>query len=99
MIPGIPSLGGTELLIILAIVLLFFGAKRVPELAKGLGKGIREFRQGAAEVGNDATNKDQVKDQVRDEDSSGKKPSPNGATQGGAPLSTEEVQTTRSGER
>jgi len=41
-------MGGTELLIILAIVLLFFGAKRVPELGRSLGKSIREFREGAS---------------------------------------------------
>ena len=42
-------LGGTELLIILAIILLFFGAKRIPELARSLGKGTREFRKGVSE--------------------------------------------------
>ncbi len=41
-------LGGTELLIILAIVLLFFGAKRVPELARSLGKGMHELRKASA---------------------------------------------------
>jgi len=41
-------MGGTELLIILAIILLFFGAKRVPELGRSLGKSIREFREGAS---------------------------------------------------
>jgi sec-independent protein translocase protein TatA len=41
-------MGGTELLIILAIILLFFGSKRVPELGRSLGKSIREFRAGAS---------------------------------------------------
>jgi sec-independent protein translocase protein TatA len=41
-------MGGMELLIILVIILLFFGAKRVPELGRSLGKGVRELRQGAA---------------------------------------------------
>lgn len=36
--------GGQELLIILAIVVLLFGAKKIPELAKGLGKGIKNFK-------------------------------------------------------
>jgi sec-independent protein translocase protein TatA len=45
----IPNLGGTELIIILVIVLLIFGAKRIPELAKGLGTGMREFRKGVSE--------------------------------------------------
>lgn len=39
---GMP--GGTELLIILAIVVLLFGAKKIPELAKGVGKGIKNFK-------------------------------------------------------
>ena len=37
----------THLIIVLVIVLLVFGAKRVPELAKGLGAGVREFKKGA----------------------------------------------------
>ena len=47
--PGIPSMGGTELLIVLVIILLFFGATRVPELARSLGHSMREFRKGASE--------------------------------------------------
>ena len=42
-------MGGVELLIILAIILLFFGAKRLPELARSLGRGKREFQQGIEE--------------------------------------------------
>lgn len=41
----------THLIIVLVIVLLLFGAKRVPELAKGLGTGVREFRKGAQDEG------------------------------------------------
>jgi sec-independent protein translocase protein TatA len=48
MVPGIilflESLGGGELLVILLFVLLFFGSKNIPNLARGLGKGIREFK-------------------------------------------------------
>lgn len=40
-----------ELLILLTIILLVFGAKRVPQLGRSLGKGIRESRKGAAEAG------------------------------------------------
>lgn len=40
---GMP--GGTELLIVLAIVVLLFGAKKIPELAKGFGKGIKNFKE------------------------------------------------------
>jgi sec-independent protein translocase protein TatA len=38
------SLGGGEIFLILLIVLLFFGAKRIPGLARGLGKGIKDFK-------------------------------------------------------
>jgi sec-independent protein translocase protein TatA len=48
-IPGVPQVGGVELLILLTIILLFFGAKRVPELGKSLGKSMREFRKGFSE--------------------------------------------------
>ncbi|MDQ1338005.1 MAG: sec-independent protein translocase protein TatA [Campylobacterota bacterium] len=41
---------GQELLVILAIVVLLFGAKKIPELAKGIGKGIKNFK---AEMKND----------------------------------------------
>ena len=47
--PGFGSLGGTELIIALVIILLLFGGKRIPELARGLGSGVREFRQGTRE--------------------------------------------------
>ena len=47
------SLGGTEILIILLVILLLFGAKRIPELAKGLGKGIREFKDASKGVQRD----------------------------------------------
>ena len=44
----IPNIGGTELIILLVIVLLLFGAKRIPELARGLGSGVREFKRGVS---------------------------------------------------
>jgi sec-independent protein translocase protein TatA len=43
-------IGGWELVLILAAFLIFFGAKRLPELAKGLGQGIREFKKATREV-------------------------------------------------
>lgn len=49
LIPGIGSLGGTELIIALVIILLLFGAKKIPELARGLGSGVREFKAGTKE--------------------------------------------------
>ena len=40
---------GWEIVLILGIVLLLFGAKRLPGLARGLGQGIREFKKGSSE--------------------------------------------------
>ena len=45
---GMP--GGTELLVIAVIILLLFGGKKIPELMKGLGKGIREFNSAKASI-------------------------------------------------
>jgi sec-independent protein translocase protein TatA len=47
-IPGLPQVGATELIIVLTIIVLFFGAKRIPELARSLGRGKREFHKGAS---------------------------------------------------
>jgi sec-independent protein translocase protein TatA len=43
-------LGGQELIIILIIVVLLFGAKKIPELAKGLGSGIKEFKKASSDA-------------------------------------------------
>ena len=51
---GMP--GGWEWIIIVLVVLLLFGAKKIPELAKGLGKGIREFKDATKEVKNEIDN-------------------------------------------
>ena len=45
---GMPS--GTELLIIFGIIVLLFGAKKIPDLAKGIGKGIKNFKSEMKEV-------------------------------------------------
>jgi sec-independent protein translocase protein TatA len=51
-------LGGQEILLILLAVLLLFGGKKIPELMKGLGKGIKEFKNATneSEVGEDLKN-------------------------------------------
>jgi len=50
---GVTMPGGTELIIILFIVLLLFGARRLPDLAGSLGKSIKEFRKGTADGAGD----------------------------------------------
>lgn len=45
---GMP--GGIEIVIIVLVILLFFGAKRIPELARGLGQGIKEFRKASDDL-------------------------------------------------
>jgi sec-independent protein translocase protein TatA len=50
------NIGGQELFLILLIVLIFFGAKKLPELARGLGQGIREFRKAAKDVQDEVEN-------------------------------------------
>ncbi|HIZ69509.1 MAG TPA: twin-arginine translocase TatA/TatE family subunit [Candidatus Prevotella avicola] len=51
--PLILGLGGQELLVILLIFLLLFGGSKIPELMKGLGKGVRNFKDGMNEVQKD----------------------------------------------
>lgn len=43
---GLLGLGGPELIIIVVIILLMFGGKKIPELMRGLGKGVKEFKEG-----------------------------------------------------
>ena len=49
-------LGGWELVLILAIFLILFGSKKLPELARGLGQGIKEFKKAAREVTDEVKN-------------------------------------------
>lgn len=44
------SFGGIEWLVIILVVLLLFGAKKIPELARGLGQGITEFRKASTDI-------------------------------------------------
>jgi sec-independent protein translocase protein TatA len=49
----IGGLGGWEIFLIMFAILVFFGAKRIPELARGLGKGLREFKDATSEITKD----------------------------------------------
>jgi sec-independent protein translocase protein TatA len=44
------SLGGPEVFIVIFAILLLFGAKKIPELARGMGRGIREFKDATKEI-------------------------------------------------
>jgi len=61
---GFGSIGPTELIIIFVIILLIFGGKKLPELAKGLGKGIREFKKATREV-QDELDIDKIEDDTK----------------------------------
>lgn len=44
------TFGGTEIILILAVIILFFGARRIPEMARGIGQGIKEFKKTTKET-------------------------------------------------
>jgi len=50
------DIGGSELILIMVVILVFFGANKIPELARGLGKGIREFKDASSEIRNEFEN-------------------------------------------
>lgn len=50
----IGGLGMSELILIALVILLFFGGRKIPEMMKGLGKGVRSFKEGMNGTGNDA---------------------------------------------
>lgn len=48
-----PGIGTQELIIVLFVILLLFGAKKLPELARGVGRSLREFRKASSEIEDD----------------------------------------------
>lgn len=54
--------GGSEMIVILLVILLLFGAKRLPELAKGLGKSIMEFKKATSDV------EESIRDAMKEEE-------------------------------
>lgn len=52
----IGNLGAGEIIVIALVVLLLFGGKKIPELMKGLGKGVRSFKEGMNNIENDIEN-------------------------------------------
>ncbi len=57
-LPLFAGVGGQEVLIIVFLILLLFGGKKIPELMKGLGKGVRSFKEGMNEVEEKVTSTD-----------------------------------------
>lgn len=65
------NIGGPEMILIFLVVLLLFGGKKLPELARGLGKGLREFKDASdgikREIHNNINSVNEVADQVKSE--------------------------------
>ncbi len=60
------GIGLPEIIAILVIILLFFGAKKIPELMKSLGKGVKSFKEGVNEVEKDLSVSDTEKEEKPD---------------------------------
>ncbi len=72
---GMPSM--PELLIVLAIVVLLFGAKKIPDLAKGMGKGIKDFKKAIKDDDEEDTKEIASKEEPKVESSTEEKKSEN----------------------
>ncbi|WP_289733749.1 Sec-independent protein translocase subunit TatA/TatB [Paramuribaculum intestinale] len=65
MIPAFFNIGTGEVIVLVFLVLLLFGGKKIPELMRGIGKGVRNFRQGMNDISgeiNSAAGKDSTAD-------------------------------------
>jgi len=56
-----PAIGMPEMLVIMIVVLLLFGSKRLPDLARGIGKSMREFKKAAEDVKKEIDISDDIK--------------------------------------
>ena len=63
MITPLFALGTTEIIVIILIIVVLFGAKKIPELMKGLGKGIRSFKDGINNVADEVSDKEENKEE------------------------------------
>ena len=61
------GLGMQEIIVIALIVLLLFGGKKIPELMKGLGKGVKSFKDGIKEVDDEVKEIKEVKEMIEEE--------------------------------
>ncbi len=72
---GFGSLGMGEIILIFLVILIFFGAKRLPELARSLGKGIKEFKNALNDVQDELTLEDKEKEKKIEEKTNSNKES------------------------
>lgn len=63
------NLGAGEIILILLVILILFGAKKIPELAKGIGKGMSEFKKGLRDVENEIKDADKDANKIDDKKS------------------------------
>jgi sec-independent protein translocase protein tatA/E homolog 1 len=63
----IGGIGMQEVILIALVVLLFFGGRKIPELMKGIGKGVRSFKEGINGIENDLNDAGSQKDEKKDD--------------------------------
>jgi len=59
------NLGAGEIILILLVILILFGAKKIPELARGIGKGMSEFKKGLRDVQDEIKTTDQIENKEK----------------------------------
>ncbi|MGE5432742.1 MAG: twin-arginine translocase TatA/TatE family subunit [Syntrophomonadaceae bacterium] len=59
------NLGTAEIVIIILVILIFFGAKKIPELAQGVGKGMKEFKKALKDVDEDSKSTPENKEEKK----------------------------------
>jgi sec-independent protein translocase protein TatA len=62
---GLGGLSGTELLVVLGVAVLLFGGKKIPEVAKGLGEGIKNFKQAIKDEDVPTSKKEDLREEVK----------------------------------
>jgi len=60
------NIGGTEILVILFVVFIFFGPKKMPEIGRSIGKGVREFREAMRNIQSDIQNAASLDDEKKE---------------------------------
>ena len=59
-------ISGAEIVVVFIVILLLFGSKKIPELAKGLGKGLNEFKRAADDIKKEIKDETEILDHVKD---------------------------------